>query len=284
MASVSIDGGISWTRHEFLSSEKNNNIRAIAADPSDSDRIFCAGNDWNGYLIYLTEDGGANWTSNRMDGFSGIPQSLAVCPDDGNLLVCASSNALYASDDAGMNWYRLSSSFGGVNDLVSTNEYSFDEGLLIATADAGVWFWDWFGTPYQVFGAFEQLDITCVEDFGVDQHVFAGTDGSSAWRYYYGLGVEEGEGIETETCIFTISPNPATGSEVFAFVKLLSLQETNLSVFDISGRLVSIPLSGLLEAGEHSIALDVSSLSPGMYFARLHTGNTTASVKFLVVD
>ncbi len=207
-----------------------------------------------------------------------------VCPHDGNLLTCASSNALYASDDAGLNWYRVSTDFGGVNDLVQTGDLSFDEGILIATADEGVWHWDWNWTPYQLFGEFGESETTCVEDFAFDQFIYAGTDGSAVWNRYYGLGVEEGGGIEIENPVFSIHPNPATDNQVSAVITLNYPPETSISVFDITGRLISTPHSGLLEAGEHTISLDVFPFPPGMYFARLQTDRTTASVKFLVVD
>ena len=221
-----------------------------------------------------------------MNGYSGIPQSLAVCPTDENLLACASSTGLFASADAGLNWYRVTSDFGGANDLVQTGEYSFDIGLLIATEDAGVWLWDWSGTPpYQVFGAFEQSKISCVEDFAMyDQCFYAGTSNASAWRHYYGLGINEDENGTAQNYPFGIYPNPAEGSETFAVVKLSSPATAALSIFDISGRLVNVPYSGRMETGEHSIPIDLSTLAPGIYFATLSTDNETVSVKFLIMD
>ena len=45
---------------------------------------------------------------------------------------------------------------------------------------------------------------------------------------------------------------------------------TTLGIYDLSGRLVETLVSGMLEAGSHTVGWNAEGLSTGAYFARLN--------------
>jgi len=51
----------------------------------------------------------------------------------------------------------------------------------------------------------------------------------------------------------------------------------NLSVYDITGRLVVTLVDGQMDAGEHVVAWDASGVSSGVYFYKLATAEFSAT-------
>lgn len=82
---------------------------------------------------------------------------------------------------------------------------------------------------------------------------------------------------------FRVTPNPGPGARSFQFAMGRS-GSVRLSVFDVSGRLVTKLVDGVMEAGEHSIAWRGtaergSRIGNGVYFARLETDAGSKSLK-----
>jgi hypothetical protein len=69
-------------------------------------------------------------------------------------------------------------------------------------------------------------------------------------------------------------PNPFNTSTNIGYA-LEEPGEVRLEVYDISGRLVATLVDGHQEAGEHTVAWDGSSVSSGVYFCTLKTGEFT---------
>jgi hypothetical protein len=77
-------------------------------------------------------------------------------------------------------------------------------------------------------------------------------------------------------------PNPFNPSTAISF----SLEETgmaNLSVFDLQGREVAQLVSGLTEAGSHTVSFDASNLASGIYFYSLNTDAGMLSKRMVLV-
>jgi hypothetical protein len=77
-------------------------------------------------------------------------------------------------------------------------------------------------------------------------------------------------------------PNPFNPETVIRFV-LPAQAQTQLAVYDISGRLVRTLVNSTLEAGAHSATFDGSGLSAGMYIYRLTAGDVTVNGKMVLV-
>ena len=77
-------------------------------------------------------------------------------------------------------------------------------------------------------------------------------------------------------------PNPFNTSTVLSF-ELRDASFVQLAVYDISGREVSALAEEWMPAGHHSMLLNASELSSGIYFARLQIGDLTQTMKLLLV-
>ncbi len=83
---------------------------------------------------------------------------------------------------------------------------------------------------------------------------------------------------------FTLSafPNPFNPSTTITF-DLPQTQPVTLTVFDLLGRKVAALLNGPQTAGTHTVRFDGAALPSGLYFARLASGQFTASQKLLLL-
>jgi len=95
--------------------------------------------------------------------------------------------------------------------------------------------------------------------------------------YWDWLGVE---GAEEETCLHPVTPNPSSGPVEIRF-SLAEPGPVALQVFDLCGRLVSLPVDGEVSGGEHSVQL--ASLPPGAYFVRMTAGEEVLRERFVLV-
>jgi hypothetical protein len=89
------------------------------------------------------------------------------------------------------------------------------------------------------------------------------------------LDVREGFSLEQNY------PNPSRGETIIKF-SLPQKTRVNLSLFDISGRLVKVLVNDAKESGTHAITLNSGMLTKGMYFYKLQTGDFSAVKKMTV--
>ncbi|MBD3277104.1 MAG: T9SS type A sorting domain-containing protein [Candidatus Aegiribacteria sp.] len=278
VASFSDDAGSSWTRHELYSGSNYGYVRALAVDPSDPDRVLCLGYMNSTYTLWHTDDQGGTWNSNTASGYTGTPADLAVCPDNGDLLAAASSSGLYSSSDGGSTWTKVTSSFGGANDLVESTLFN---GLLIATEDQGVWLWeDWSGTPVQVGSDLEYPNASCLAE--TQQHLYAGTDGCAVWRSYNPVGVSGSQWGQGQLNV-TVTPNPVRGLAEIE-LNLPVRQMVDVAVYDITGRRVLDVFGGTAGPDPLSVCASTSDLNSGVYFVTLSTETGSESARMVILE
>ena len=94
-----------------------------------------------------------------------------------------------------------------------------------------------------------------------------------------GIG-ETSEPIPTSTTLLPISPNPVKGTPVIRF-GLPEPASVEISIFDLSGRLVSEIHGDEYSPGFHNVLL--GDFSPGIYFCRMISGDFTATQRFVVI-
>ncbi|HHE47291.1 MAG TPA: T9SS type A sorting domain-containing protein, partial [Bacteroidetes bacterium] len=77
-------------------------------------------------------------------------------------------------------------------------------------------------------------------------------------------------------------PNPFNPMTAINY-QLPEVSFVNLSVYDISGRLVAVLVDGWRDAGRHDVNFDASDLASGVYFYRLEAGQFSASGKMVLM-
>ena len=84
------------------------------------------------------------------------------------------------------------------------------------------------------------------------------------------------------TELLPIAPNPVAGSPIIRF-GLPENAFVNISVFDLSGRIVSEIQGDDYSSGYHDVLLG-GDMSPGIYFCRMISGGFIATQRFVVID
>jgi hypothetical protein len=85
----------------------------------------------------------------------------------------------------------------------------------------------------------------------------------------------------TQTILF---PNPSN-DEINLIVNTSSVSLTNISIFDVTGKLVlPIVTNRNLNLGENNFNVNVNNLSNGIYFVVIKTINGTENIKFVVAN
>jgi len=78
-------------------------------------------------------------------------------------------------------------------------------------------------------------------------------------------------------------PNPFNPVTRISYIVPNTGGYVQLSVYDVKGRLVSRPVNGVMNPGEHFVQFDASSLASGVYFYRLNIGKFSQTKKMVVL-
>ena len=127
------------------------------------------------------------------------------------------------------------------------------------------------------------------------RYVDASVEAAASYKYYLedvdlsGKGTLHGParvdlraGVKASFALAQNAPNPARTTTTFAF-SVPTACEATISVYDIAGRKVGVPYAGHAKAGENELAVDVSSLAPGVYTYRLEASGEAAAKRMVVV-
>ena len=76
-------------------------------------------------------------------------------------------------------------------------------------------------------------------------------------------------------------PNPASG-DCNIFYAIASASRVQLDIADVTGRILFTPFTGMTDKGSHSVYVNTSSLSGGVYFYRLTVNGKTTTKKLIV--
>ncbi|MCX6639364.1 MAG: T9SS type A sorting domain-containing protein [bacterium] len=79
-----------------------------------------------------------------------------------------------------------------------------------------------------------------------------------------------------------ISPNPFNPTTMLSY-ELQAASFVNLSVYDISGKMVAVLVNGMRDGGSHQVTFDGSNLPSGIYFARLTAGEYSSVQKMVLL-
>ena len=89
------------------------------------------------------------------------------------------------------------------------------------------------------------------------------------------LDVKEGFKLEQNY------PNPSRGETIIKFT-LPQKAKVNLSLYDMSGRLVKVLVNESKDSGTHAVNLNSGTLTKGLYFYKLQAGDFSAVRKLTI--
>jgi hypothetical protein len=152
--------------------------------------------------------------------------------------------------------------------FLETFELTGEECHSFVISDAGG---DGFQDPgfYMLFYG-TNTNISQGFDFGAEKVVEFNTDDP--------VGIDDPLRAGNEV---TVYPNPFSGRTTFTFT-LQSQADVSVRIFSLTGQQVDAIEAGTLQAGEHYLNMDASSLKPGMYIYKLQVGETVNTGKLIV--
>lgn len=86
--------------------------------------------------------------------------------------------------------------------------------------------------------------------------------------------------LENNVSNLKLSPNPSNGLTTFYFDNK-NANMTNISVYDITGKLVDNVINTIIGVGSHAIEYNTSSLNSGIYIYKLSSGTESKTGKLI---
>ena len=96
------------------------------------------------------------------------------------------------------------------------------------------------------------------------------------------IGINEQIIVKSGLSLEQIFPNPISKCTTISY-KLAESDKINLSIFDLSGRQISVLIQETQEAGIHHIFWDAENIQAGIYFVRIATIGGTITRKIVVL-
>jgi hypothetical protein len=101
-------------------------------------------------------------------------------------------------------------------------------------------------------------------------------------QFEYSTVIEVDAGLPKEFALAQNYPNPFNPTTVINY-QLPVAGNVSLKVYDVLGKEVMTLVNGRQEAGDYNVSLNAASLSSGVYFYRLQSGNFVQTKKMMLV-
>ncbi len=271
-------GNISAHQFDFDFSKSGGVISAIAVSPHDYNTIFVMTD--NGH-IYKSIDGGASFEEKQINlpgghylyGSCILPSSI-----DADVIYLSGSGysnpGVYVSTDGGESFEPMGQ--GLPHTLVFNLAPNEDESLIYAATEAGPYvFVTDQGQWYPLFGKNTPTQRYWSVEYIKEQHIARfGTYGRGIWDFKESM-VELASQNQVVPDDFSIYPNPFTKNIHINIPKYFA--HATLIIRDVKGKIMY--QNNIDDQKKYSINL--SYLSPGMYFATLKTKTKLITKKIL---
>ena len=95
-------------------------------------------------------------------------------------------------------------------------------------------------------------------------------------------GIGEGSGLFPVTVLHSPVPNPFAATTTISF-QLAESGDVRLDVYDLSGRLMANLVEDTMVAGSHSVPLDATGMTSGVYFIRLVAPSSCITTRAVLI-
>lgn len=97
-----------------------------------------------------------------------------------------------------------------------------------------------------------------------------------------GVEEEESQQRRLEFALGRTTPNPSSGPMTLRF-SIPARDRVVLRIFDVSGRLVTVPVDATLDAGPYTARINTPRMAGGVYFYRLEWNGRSLARRFVVI-
>ncbi len=243
---------------------------------------------WPGDGIYRSLDSGSSWQQKITGMTVTTVRSLDIAPNGD--LIAGTEGGIFRSTDNAENWVRI-----------DTQKVVKPYGIYAAVNKSGIIFMGGAksGVNSQCYqstnngATWQQIEnnILTIDGNASLTGLFAASNGFLFGGTTSGLfkstqiTTSVSKNFYTAPITFSLSqnfPNPFNPSTEIQF-SIRDASMVSLKVYDILGREVSTVVSDVKEPGTYSITFNASTLSGGVYYARLQSGQRIATKKMLLV-
>ena len=236
--------------------------------------------------VFLTTNNGTNWNAvnNGITGNGMYVYSLAVM---GTNLFAGTSIGIYLSTNNGTSWAEVNNGLSGgsvyafavsgTNIFAATQVFDYPTGGIFLSTNNGT-SWIQKNQGISVVPTVRTMLIT-------NNYIFSGIDENSVWRRAYTdiIGIKN---ISTEVPSgFSLSqnyPNPFNPVTNLEF-GISDLGFVTLKVYDLLGKEVSTLVNEKLNPGTYRVEFNAGSLTSGVYFYRLSTGDFSDTKRMILI-
>jgi hypothetical protein len=264
--------------------------------------------DFDVWLAKTDNTGNIEWESNAGGSGSDIGRAV-IQTSDGGFILSGDTDSygsgatdiwlLKASSNCVIEWDET---FGGTDSeygydlqvdsdsgyLISGYTKSYGAGgndvWLLKTDTSGDLLWDLtLGTDGSDVGRAMQVTADNAYAIGAYTNSF-GAGSNDFWliKTEPEMGIADDELSGSWISGLAVAPNPFSNFASVSF-HLLEAAQVRVGIYDISGKLVGSPINQPYGAGSHSVDIEGSPLSPGVYLVKLSTSDNHQAAQRVVV-
>ncbi|MFL5740525.1 MAG: VPS10 domain-containing protein [Flavisolibacter sp.] len=188
----SLTGGTPFTSIKGTGSNvlPNRFVMDFAISKTDDDSVFVAVGGFGTFHIYVTGDGGANWTPAGL-GLPDVPfNAVLIDPVDPRVIYAGGDLGVYASPDRGQHWYDFNTGFWDAIQIMDL-QATADNQLVAASHGKGAFKGArWSGTlpvnflalTGQAVNMVNKLSWTVAQEVGVSQYEIERSENGSQFQ------------------------------------------------------------------------------------------------------
>ncbi len=309
----STDGGGTWNGLWF-----NQDSYPVYSLLIDSDGYIYAGTGYDNGVIMSSTDNGNNWLQLNTGSAATFVYALAI--DSIGHLFAGMDNGIYRSTNNGNSWVQINSGLT-VIDIRSLVIHSsgilfagtYGEGVFLSTNNGDTWEATGLTSTY-----IRSLVVNSIGDIFAGTEgsgVFCSTDNGNTWsqtstgltsQYVYSLAINADDRLFAGTLqgVFrsaesTVNveqiiegpssfeltqnyPNPFNPSTTIRY-SVSTYKFVTLKVYDVLGNEVATLVDGYKPSGSYEVEFEAASLTSGVYFYQLKSGEYTETKKMILM-
>ncbi|MFA7418564.1 MAG: T9SS type A sorting domain-containing protein [Melioribacteraceae bacterium] len=263
-----IDNGTTWNEVNNGLTNKNINMLTLVGN-----NLFAATTGG----VFISVNSGTSWLAAGLAG----KNIITVKANNNKIFAGTWGEGVYVSLDDGTTWAQIKNGMTSLNIFAlafdnNNNIYAAAAANVYSSKDGGAnWVLKNEGLPYEVYS----IEV-------VDNYLYAGTNQYGVWKRPLNelvTDVDEVKSIPGKYSLEQNYPNPFNPSTTISY-SIPTAGYVTLKVYDVVGREVSTLVNEYKQAGAYNYQFSIinSSLSSGVYFYMLTSGNNILTKKFVL--